>query len=165
MTHHGNAVWLGGDCLAELVRHHADVPAGEDVINRRTEIRLGLFGAIEDDRGEQIARVSAGEETEVDSGSPGCRRSLKRRGVRTPLPPPGERHRRPRGARTQQCSSIQPARKCAHAVEFLFRHDSLLRISKETLPTATYRPAPTRKPGPHATTSFRLDRNFRCGAA
>ncbi len=127
VAHHGNAVWLGGYCLAELVGHHADVPAGEDVINRRTEISLGLFRTIKDNRGEQVASISASEETNVDSGSPTCRRSRKWRGVCSPLPPPGESHSSPRGASTQQCSSIEPARKCADTVEFPFRHDSLLR--------------------------------------
>ena len=70
MAHHRDAVRLDGDRLAQLLDHLLDVPAGEDVVDGRPEVVLGLLGAVVDDGAEGVALRAADEEAQVDALAP-----------------------------------------------------------------------------------------------
>ena len=78
MAHHGDAVRLHGDRLAQLLHHLFDVPAGEDVVDLRAEIGFGLLGAVIDDGAEGIALGAADEEADVDVLAPFVVERLRR---------------------------------------------------------------------------------------
>ena len=70
VAHDRDAVRRGGDRLLELRDHLLGIPIGEDVLHGRPQIRLGLTRAVVDIVGEDAAGRPAGEEDDVDAGTP-----------------------------------------------------------------------------------------------
>ena len=93
MAHDGDAGRLGGGGFLELLDHLLGIPVGEDVLDVRAEVGLGLFGAVVHVVGKDAACRAAGEEGDLDIFTPAgraggsllCRRlrsSRRRRGWR-----------------------------------------------------------------------------------
>ena len=108
VAHHRDAVWLRGDCLAQLVGHLADVPARKDVVHRRRPGRpAACWAPLKTiDAKASPALPPAKKRTLTPDPQPVCR-CLQRRGVGLPQPTPGERQRRAGGAGAKHCSSIE----------------------------------------------------------
>ena len=78
MAHHGDAVGMGRDRLAQLLGHLFVGPAGKDVIDLRAGVGGGLSRAVVDDRAEGVAFGAADEEAQVHLAAPFV---AQRRGV------------------------------------------------------------------------------------
>ena len=77
MAHHRDAGRLGGHGFAKLLHHLLHRPTGEDVVDVRSDIGLGLLGAIVDDGAEGVALRPADEETQVHVLAPIVAQSLR----------------------------------------------------------------------------------------
>ena len=70
MAHHGDAVGLGGNRVAQLRGHLFRLPAGEDVFDGCADVGRHGLRALVDDGGEGVAGVTAGEEADLDAAGP-----------------------------------------------------------------------------------------------
>ena len=81
MAHHRDAVGMGGDRLAQLLRHLLVGPAGEDIIDLRAGVGRGLPRAVVDDRAEGVALRAADEEAQMHLAAPFVAQGRRLRGA------------------------------------------------------------------------------------
>ena len=70
MAHHGDAVGMRRDRLAQLLGHLFVGPAGKDIVNLRAGVGGCLTRAIIDDRAEGVPFRAADEEAQVHLAAP-----------------------------------------------------------------------------------------------
>ena len=98
MAHHGDAVGMGRDRLAQLLGHLFVGPAGKDIIDLRAGVGGGLARAVVDDGAEGVALGAADEEAQVHLAAPFV---AQRRGV-------GRAGRAKKGRRRARASAVDP---------------------------------------------------------
>jgi len=70
MAHHGDAVGMCGDRLAELLDHLFLVPPGKDVVDLGAGVMRRLHRAIVDDGAEAVPLGAADEEADMRVAAP-----------------------------------------------------------------------------------------------